>query len=95
MIRLVTTRSDIRMRPRLIILAISYGAIDGKQRETIHKIYESPGSCVKDFRNLLDKVDKQFMMLKQTKITDPQNLWSFLEWLIASSIPTKTSFLLV
>ena len=47
--------------------AESYGATDREQRETIHKIYESPRSHAKDFKKLLNKVEKRFMMLDSTE----------------------------
>ena len=47
--------------------AKSYGGTDEEQREAIHKIYDNPRSYAKDFKNLLDKVDKRFMMLESTE----------------------------
>ena len=72
--------------------AKNYGATDGEQRETIYKIYGSPKSYAKDFKNLLDKVDKQFMMLESTETSQDYRstkLMEFLRWLIAFTMLTK------
>ena len=60
--------------------AKSYGATDGKQRETIYKIYGSPKSYAKDFKKLLDKVDKQFMMLESTETSQDYRSTKLMEF---------------
>ena len=58
--------------------AKSYGATDGRQRETIHKIYESPKSL--GFKHLLDKVDKRFMMLDSTETNQDYRFTKLMEF---------------
>ena len=46
--------------------AKSYGATDEEQRKRIKTIYDSP-KCPEDFKKLLDRVEKRFMMLESTE----------------------------
>ena len=46
--------------------AKSYGATDEEQRERIKTIYDGP-RCPEDFKKVLDRVGKRFMMLESTE----------------------------
>ena len=46
--------------------AKGYGETDEEQRKSINEIYEDP-DCPKDLKKLLDKIDKQFMMIESTE----------------------------
>ena len=46
--------------------AKSYGDTDEEQRERIKKIYDGP-RCPEDFKKVLDRVGKRFMMLESTE----------------------------
>ena len=45
--------------------AKSYGATDEKQREKVYKTYDSP-KCPENFKTLLDRVNKRFIMFEST-----------------------------
>ena len=46
--------------------AKSYGATNEKQRKKVNEIYDNP-KCPKDFKKLLDRVEKRFIMLESTE----------------------------